>query len=256
VRESLGPDRVTPLTSRESPPVSPALWLFDFDNTLAALEPEVDWAASRRELEAYMRGQGISEAIFREFPKGNLVLYEAIRSRLIAVSHPVPGSLRIKDFLRQASEIIENYELVGAGRAIPLPGAEDLLRSLECASASILIVTSNSSKTVARWLDRHRIAGLVRAIAGRDLLLPLKPAPDLVEHALGICSVGSTDAVFIGDSEADFKAARTAGVYFYGVAADTGARAKLTALGTRHVFPSPAALAEFFGQKDEGKTVN
>ncbi len=27
------------------------VWLFDFDNTLAALEGQVDWAASRRELE-------------------------------------------------------------------------------------------------------------------------------------------------------------------------------------------------------------
>jgi phosphoglycolate phosphatase-like HAD superfamily hydrolase len=249
MRRSFGPDGVTPLTSRESPPVSPALWLFDFDNTLAALEPEVDWPASRRELEAYMRGQGIDEAIFREFPKGNLVLYEAVRSRMIAGTHPVPGSLRIKDFLRQASEIIENYELVGAERAVPLPGAEDLLRSLECASASIVIVTSNSSKTVTRWFERHCIAGLVRAIAGRDLLLPLKPAPDSVQRALGICSVRAADAVFIGDSEADFKASHAAGVDFYGVAADAGARAKLAALGTRHVFPSPAALAQFFGQK-------
>lgn len=240
------------MTRRGSPPVSPAVWLFDFDNTLAALEPEVDWPASRRELEAYMRGQGIDEAIFREVPKGNLVLYEAVRSRLIAGTHPIPGSLRIKDFLRQASEIIESYELVGAERAVPLPGAEDLLRSLEGASASIVIVTSNSSRTVTRWFERHRIAGLVRAIAGRDLLLPLKPAPDSVRHALEICSVRAADAVFIGDSEADFKAAHAAEVDFYGVAGYAEARAKLTALGTRHVFPSPAALAEFFSQKAVG----
>ncbi|MGH7841364.1 MAG: hypothetical protein ACREQT_07540, partial [Candidatus Binataceae bacterium] len=59
-------------------------WLFDFDNTLVALESEVDWAASRVELEAYLRREGVGDAIFAEIPRGNLPLYEAIRARLMA----------------------------------------------------------------------------------------------------------------------------------------------------------------------------
>ena len=42
------------------------LWS-DFDNTLAALKPQVDWAASRRELEAYLRSEGVGDSIFTEF---------------------------------------------------------------------------------------------------------------------------------------------------------------------------------------------
>src|SRR6266478_5284664 len=61
-----------------------ALWIFDFDNTLAPLEPAVDWAGSRRELQAWLAAQGVAEALFEEFPRGNLVLYEALRARLCA----------------------------------------------------------------------------------------------------------------------------------------------------------------------------
>lgn len=74
-------------------------------------------------------------------------------------------------------------------------------------------------------------------------MLALKPAPDSVERALVLCSAVSSDAVFIGDSEADLKAARGAQVGFYGVATREEARHRLIAAGAREVFASPAALA-------------
>jgi phosphoglycolate phosphatase-like HAD superfamily hydrolase len=235
------------LTVLRSTRIGPALWLFDFDNTLAALEPEVDWAASRRELETYLRDQGVGDAIFREFPKGNLVLYEALRSCLHAGTHPLTSSISADILLRQASEIIEAYELRGVERAASLTGAEEALRSIASGPASTVIVTSNSSRTIARWLERHRMTGVVRTVVGRDSMLPLKPAPQPVARALSLCSTSAADAVFVGDSEADFRAALSAQVDFYGVAAKAEARAKLTALGAGTVFESPAALAAFFG---------
>src|ERR1700674_515151 len=73
-------------------PPNPAarLWLFDFDNTLAALEREVDWPGSRRELEAYLRAVGVDQEIFAAIPKGNLPLYAALHSRWLR-QPPEPG---------------------------------------------------------------------------------------------------------------------------------------------------------------------
>jgi hypothetical protein len=48
------------------------------------LEPAVDWAKSRRELQAWLGAQGVAEALFEEFPRGTLVLYETLRARLCA----------------------------------------------------------------------------------------------------------------------------------------------------------------------------
>ncbi len=110
--------------------IEPRVWLFDFDNTLVALEREVDWAASRIELERFLRNEGVSERIFAEIPKGNLPLYEALRSRLLdgtgkatdgktvdGLAHTDPCEL-----MSRASTIVEAYELRGVEHATEMPG--------------------------------------------------------------------------------------------------------------------------------------
>ena len=83
------------------------LWMFDFDNTLVALEETVDWAASRQELEPMLRAAGCPAELFVEFPRGNLVLYDAILHRLQQQSFApkVPAA----DLLQHASNIIESF---------------------------------------------------------------------------------------------------------------------------------------------------
>jgi HAD superfamily hydrolase (TIGR01509 family) len=213
------------------------LWLFDFDNTLAALENQVDWAASRSELEAFLRSQGIDEAVFKEFPSRNLPLYNWLLMRSLDVSPDC------KALMRHASAIIEAYELRGVEHAAPLPGAIELLTALRERNRHIAIVTSNSSRTVNSWLVRHRLTLQVGAIVGRDSLLPLKPAAEMIRQALQLIDGTAPEAVLVGDSEADLLAAHRANVGFFGLAADLEARTRLERLGAREVFASPGELA-------------
>jgi phosphoglycolate phosphatase-like HAD superfamily hydrolase len=232
-------------SAARQPVAGHALWMFDFDNTLAPLEPAVDWAGSRRELQAWLRAQGVAEALFEEFPRGNLVLYEALRARLCADGDAAP----LRAMLDGASAIIERHELAGVGAVAPAPGALELLRTLRVAGAAVAIVTSNSSRTVAAWLRAwagEKLADPVDAvdlIVGRDSRLALKPSPATVERALAACDVSPADAIFVGDSEADLNAAKAAAVRFYGVNAKAEGRDRLTALGASPVFSSPAAMA-------------
>jgi phosphoglycolate phosphatase-like HAD superfamily hydrolase len=271
-----------------SPPNPDArLWLFDFDNTLAALEREVDWLGSRRELEAFLRDKGVDKKVFAEIPKGNLPLYAALHTRWLRASSTeanAPTAVRsqlrrqfisaagqppretapstgenigrpppeiAEALLRRSSEIIERHELVGVEHAQSTAGAIDLLEALVARSATVVIVTSNSSRTVARWLQRHGISDLVHAIVGRDSLLALKPSPEMVAQALNLSATfapttqtatPAADAVFVGDSEADFGAARAADLGFYGIAISHAARDRLVAAGATEVFASPDAM--------------
>ncbi len=212
------------------------VWLFDFDNTLAALEKQVDWAGSRDELEAFLRSEGIDETIFREFPSRNLPLYNALLMRMPR------GPLVAAALMRRASAIIETYELRGVDYAAPLSGAPELLLALHALGKRIAIVTSNSSRTVTRWLAQHRLSAEIGAIVGRDSLLPLKPAPEMINWALELSDGTAPEAVLVGDSEADLQAAQRAHVGFFGVAANPEGRVRLQALGAHNVFPSPADL--------------
>jgi HAD superfamily hydrolase (TIGR01509 family) len=214
------------------------LWMFDFDNTIARLEPQVDWAGGRLVLEPYLRSIGAPDELFARIPRGNLPLYDAYRTLMLAESKRT----NVTENLRHASEIIEKIELAGVDRAQPLEGAIEILAALKSSGAAIAIVTSNSSKTVERWFDRNRGAS-VDAIVGRDTLLGLKPAPDMLLRALEQFSVDRSEAAFVGDSDADLRAAQSCGVRFYGIAPTDPAHDRLLAAGAEEIFGSPAALA-------------
>jgi HAD superfamily hydrolase (TIGR01509 family) len=214
------------------------LWMFDFDNTIARLEPEVDWAGGRLILEPFLRSVGAPAELFTRIPRGNLPLYDAYRS--LTLDHP--DQPKIIGTLQHASDIIEKLELAGVDRAQPLEGAIEILAALRASSAAIAIVTSNSSKTVQRWFDRNGVAS-VDAIVGRDTLLGLKPAPDMILRALELCSIDRAEAAFVGDSEADVRAAQSCDVRFYGIAPTDIARDRLRAARAAEIFASPAALA-------------
>jgi HAD superfamily hydrolase (TIGR01549 family) len=209
-------------------------WLFDFDLTLAALRYVVDWKGARQKLEAMLRAAGAPAELFEQVPTGALPLYEAYRARFAADNETT---------VKRASEIIEEFELAGVDRAVALEGARDALALLTKSGARIAIVTSNSSKTIERWLDSHDARDFVGTIVGRDTMLPLKPSPAMVERALALLHSKPKDACFVGDSEDDFRAAETAGVGFAGIASEAGARDRLLAAGAAEVFASPAALA-------------
>ncbi|HVA68469.1 MAG TPA: HAD-IA family hydrolase [Candidatus Binataceae bacterium] len=235
-----------------------ALWLFDFDNTIAALEPAVDWAASRRELEPWLRARGIDDELFIRIPRGNLPLYDALYARFTvevrAGRAPEPDAALIgfvnfpsesRAILEGASALIERYEMRGVPVARELPGAIEFLRRLRELGAASVIVTSNSSRTVAAWFEAHGAGAIMPPIVGRDSGLALKPSPAMVIHALARSATAPRDAIFVGDSEADFRAASAIGVRFAGIAARPELRARLIGAGAAdsQIFASPAMLA-------------
>ncbi len=114
----------------------------------------------------------------------------------------------------------------------------------------IAIVTSNSSRTVERWLQLHRLTHTVRTIVGRDSLLPLKPSPMMLARAIQMSCRVANETIMVGDSEADAQAARDAGVDFLGIASDPAMQARLQELGASAVFSSPGDLAyRLFGSE-------
>jgi HAD superfamily hydrolase (TIGR01509 family) len=226
----------------------PPLWLFDFDRTLAVLEPEVDWTASRQALEIELRAAGVPGELMSElvslYPRGNLALYEALRARIINDATCSSGA---RSIIKSASAVIEHHELAGVNRAVPMPGALTLLRNLNRRQIKAVIVTSNSSITARTWLECNRVADTIDGIIGRDSGLSLKPSPAMIERALVLFDQTADKALFVGDSLADLEAARAAGVRFCAIAPDAQARVRMEQAGALDIFPSLDALAAHFG---------
>jgi phosphoglycolate phosphatase-like HAD superfamily hydrolase len=220
---------------------NPEVWLFDFDGTLAWLQPVVDWPAVRTRVRALLENAGAPRAVTEIVPPRSLGMYDAYRTHL----ENSPPAVRRSGapVLERASKLIEKYELADVDRAAPLEGALELLRATSVPPRRAGIVTSNSSATVERWLRRRRVRGAIEVIVGRDTGLALKPAPASVLRALELLGAAARDAVLVGDSEADLRAAQAARVRFIGVAAEAATRDRLVAAGAAEIYASPAALA-------------
>jgi phosphoglycolate phosphatase len=219
----------------------PEVWLFDFDGTLARLEPVVDWPGVRAEVRAMLARAGAPREVTELTPPRALGMYDAYLAHVASADRAVRECGA--SVLKRASKLIEKYELAGVDRAAPLEGAPDLLRAISASPRRAAIVTSNSSATVERWLRRRRVRTTVEVIVGRNAGLALKPAPASVLRALELLGAAARDAVLVGDSEADLRAAQAASVRFIGIATEAAARDRLVAAGAAEVYASPAALA-------------
>jgi phosphoglycolate phosphatase-like HAD superfamily hydrolase len=218
--------------------VQPKLWLFDFDTTLARLDPVVDWPTLRAEVRALLERAHAPRKVMRQSPPRALAMYEAYRAYLDRA--PDARTARV---LARISKLIEKFELAGVDRAQPLEGTLDLLRAISVRKLAAGIVTSNSSVTVKRWLSHYGVGLAIAFVVGRDSKLALKPASAMVKRALEVGGVRVGDAIFVGDSEDDLHAARRARIRFIGVASDNDRRDRLVAAGASEIYSSPAALA-------------
>lgn len=94
------------------------------------------------------------------------------------------------------------------------PGVVDALRSLKVAEHRFAIITNKPEKISRDLLDKLDLTQFFGVIVGGDSLPVCKPNPRPLHHALDALGVGSCDAMMIGDSDVDAKAAAAAHVPF------------------------------------------
>ncbi|MGY1436539.1 HAD family hydrolase [Streptomyces reniochalinae] len=132
-------------------------------------------------------------------------------------TRPVPG-----ETARAIERSLTEEEIAAAVDAFPTPYADTLVRTLCATGRTVAVATDNSAAAVERYLSGRGLLGLFAdRVRGRTLDQAgprLKPDPDCVERALHASGAAPADAVMIGDSARDVRAARAAGVAFVGYA--------------------------------------
>ncbi|WP_371483577.1 HAD family hydrolase [Kitasatospora sp. NBC_00315] len=126
----------------------------------------------------------------------------------------------------------------------PLPGAVGLLRECARRGWTVVLASSASSRELAvlrRVLDCDEV---ISAVTGADDVARSKPAPDLVEAALGKAGADRAGSVFVGDAVWDVRAAARAGVPCVGVESGGFSRLELAAEGASEVHRDAADLLE------------
>ncbi|MDE2805538.1 MAG: HAD family hydrolase [Gemmatimonadota bacterium] len=135
------------------------------------------------------------------------------------------GILAGEEWRSREDEFLEHFvrkaDAVMIASTSFLPGAARVLRTLHDAGHRVGVVTTKYRRRVVDALERDGLRTLVEVVVGADDVPRPKPAPDGLLRAAELLGIPTGDCVFVGDSEVDAMAARTAGMAFVAVLSGT-----------------------------------
>lgn len=134
------------------------------------------------------------------------------------------------------------YYAEDADRLRTFDGARELVRELAARGARPVLATSASPDELERLLAVLDVEQELHAVTSAEDVETAKPEPDLVHAALEAAGAAPEDAVFVGDSVWDVKAAASAGVPCVAVRSGGIGADELRAAGAIAVYDDVAAL--------------
>ena len=127
-------------------------------------------------------------------------------------------------------------------RLRPLPGAADLLRACKKQGWRVVLASSaDPAEFTALRVALDAEDAIDDATSSGDVQAS-KPAPDLVQVALGRAGADPGEAVFVGDTVWDVRACQRAGVSCIGLLSGGISEAELLQAGAVKVYENPADL--------------
>jgi HAD superfamily hydrolase (TIGR01509 family) len=129
-----------------------------------------------------------------------------------------------------------------AGDVRPFPFARELLERLRENGLAVILATSSPGDLLARAIEIIGIESSIDAMTSADDVHSTKPDPEVFETAMRSGGVDPHNALAVGDSIWDVRAARAAGIGC--VAVETGgfSRHELTEEGAIAVYRDPEEL--------------
>ncbi|MBW5424902.1 HAD-IA family hydrolase [Streptomyces sp. BG9H] len=127
-------------------------------------------------------------------------------------------------------------------RLSALNGARDLLHALHGRGRRIVLATSAGGAELGALRRAIDADDVIAGIASADDVESGKPAPDPVHHALDIAECAPDEALFVGDTVWDMRAASRAGVRSIALLSGGIPRADLEEAGAGAVYADPADL--------------
>ncbi|CAL9546077.1 Phosphoglycolate phosphatase [Streptomyces sp. enrichment culture] len=185
--------------------------LWDFDGPICRLFAGHSAERVAGDLVSWLAGRGL-HGLLTDTERESLDPQVVLR----AVDRRHPGS----DLVAELEERLTQEELRAASSAWPTEYADPLIRTWTAVGSRLAITTNNSPRVVRKYLaSRGLLDCFAPHIYGRTQELRLlKPDPHCLNRALSAMRAAPEDALMIGDTTPDLRAAERAGVPFLGYA--------------------------------------
>jgi HAD superfamily hydrolase (TIGR01509 family) len=154
------------------------------------------------------------------------------------------------DQIRSAEGTIYS-ELIG--EVEKMAGARELIQELKERGHTVVLASSAKAEEVDHYLDLLDARDLADSWTTSADVEATKPAPDLVNAALKLAEADAQDAVMVGDTPWDVRAASKAGVEALAVLTGGFAEQELRGAGALAVFESVDELRSQLGRTPLGE---
>ncbi|HEX4445013.1 MAG TPA: HAD family hydrolase [Galbitalea sp.] len=141
-----------------------------------------------------------------------------------------------------ARELHSVYYRALGSRLRPFEGARELLERLTDDGFTVVLATSAPQSELASLREVLRVEDAIDVVTSADDVETAKPAPDIVEVALERADVAPDNAIMVGDTVWDMKAATQAGVGGVGVQSGGFSQPALLHAGALAVYENVADL--------------
>jgi HAD superfamily hydrolase (TIGR01509 family) len=207
--------------------------LFDLDGTLVDSN-STTYDAFNHAIERFTGKRVPAEEIARHFPIGE----GGVLSRLL-------GPERAEEAYQLALQYMNDHR-----HDIPLhDGVTELLDRIRAAGIPTSVVTGRSWGTTEIILKQHAILDRFVAVVADDHVSSPKPSPEGLHLALSRMGIEPANALYVGDSGSDIRAARAAGSQAVAALWDTLARREsLAPHGPHHWASHPRQIWEIWGK--------
>lgn len=183
----------------------PRLVMFDLDGTLIDSVPDLAAAVDRMLAQLNRPPAGVEQV--RTWV-GNGVRVLVRRALAGSIDHEAVSE---QDTEQALAIFMELYADSHALTAL-YPGVRETLKWLKSQGIEMALITNKPGRFVGPLLDEMRIGRYFRWIISGDTLPQQKPDPAGLNVVMQMAEVSAAEAVFVGDSSSDVRAAKAAGV--------------------------------------------
>ncbi len=128
------------------------------------------------------------------------------------------------------------------GKCIPFHRVPDLIREVAGRGVKVVYCTSGAPEDIDDFRSKIGCDDVISAVVNSSDVGQSKPAPDIVRAALDAVGVAPENAVMLGDTVYDVRAANAAGVACIGLMCGGIGERELQEAGAAAVYGNPAEL--------------
>ncbi len=210
--------------------------VFDLDGTI--VDFKLEYKSARAEVIQFLSNHGFPQSVFSLKES----VFEMLKKLEIYMrNHHITD----KDYRRLKKDILailEKYEMQSAKSTQLVPGMFETLQALQKMKIKMGIFTVNSKKSTSQILATFLLKPFFKTVVTRDSVRTVKPNPIHLETTLKSLRVKPEEAMVVGDSVWDMKAAKELEVFAVGVSTGVATPDELARAGADRLISSPTDL--------------